>query len=220
MSDSDFKRNHGSGAPSEPSACLFHNPHAKESASTSLDHHPELVSVRALHFSYLSKALITPTSHPLSNLSAMCLPCCTHTHKRNSENANISSHEHISMSRAHSHTPTHQHTNTCTRHLQSLEDNVLRHILQHHSWVCLIISDSIEHNHLIFFTCSKLLLQLYWDRIWQRGYTDADPLWRQRRSRRELKVSKCVSCSVQGCKENGVCSIVFEIFSIFDGSRR
>jgi hypothetical protein len=35
---SDFKRNHGSGAPAEPSACLFHNPHAKESASTSLDH--------------------------------------------------------------------------------------------------------------------------------------------------------------------------------------
>ena len=35
---SDFKRNHGPGAPAEPSACLFHNPHAKESASTSLDH--------------------------------------------------------------------------------------------------------------------------------------------------------------------------------------
>jgi hypothetical protein len=29
---SDFKRNHGSGDPAEPSARLFHNPHAKESA--------------------------------------------------------------------------------------------------------------------------------------------------------------------------------------------
>ena len=38
--------------------------------------HAELASVRSL----LSKALITPTSHPLSNLCAMCLPCCMHTH--------------------------------------------------------------------------------------------------------------------------------------------
>ena len=54
-SSSDFKRNHGPGAPAEPSACLLHNPHAKESASTRLDHpssilvlHAELASVRAL----------------------------------------------------------------------------------------------------------------------------------------------------------------------------
>jgi hypothetical protein len=41
---SDFKHNHGSGDPAEPSACLFHNPHAKESASTSLDHLVEMAT--------------------------------------------------------------------------------------------------------------------------------------------------------------------------------
>jgi hypothetical protein len=35
---SDLKRNLGSGAAAEPSACIFHKPHAKASASTSLDH--------------------------------------------------------------------------------------------------------------------------------------------------------------------------------------
>jgi hypothetical protein len=34
---------------------------------------------------------------------------------------------------------THIDVDTCTRHLQSLDDDVLRHILQHHIWVCLII---------------------------------------------------------------------------------
>jgi hypothetical protein len=58
---------------------------------------------------------------------------------------------------------------THTRHLQSLDDDVLRHILQHHIWVCLIIPDSIERSHLICFTCSTLFLRLYWNRIWQRG---------------------------------------------------
>ena len=64
------------------------------------------------------EALITPTSHPLSNLFAMCLSwnsCCTHTHKQKSENANTNLHEHMSTSscaRAHTHTQTpllHQH---------------------------------------------------------------------------------------------------------------
>ena len=77
--------------------------------------HAELASVRA----FLSKAFITPTSHPLSNLCAMYLPCCMHTHKQKSENANANSHEHISTSRArthtHTHTRKHQH-----RHLQRL----------------------------------------------------------------------------------------------------
>jgi hypothetical protein len=119
----------------------------------------------------LSKAFITPTSHPLSNLCAMYLPCCMQTHKQKSENANANSHEHISTSRArtHTHTRKHQHRNTCTRHLQSLDDDVLRHILQHHIWVCLIIPDRIERSHLICFTCSTLFLRLYWNRIWQRG---------------------------------------------------
>ena len=43
------KRNNGSGAAAEPSACLFHNPLAKESASTVwiiLVLHAELASVR------------------------------------------------------------------------------------------------------------------------------------------------------------------------------
>jgi hypothetical protein len=64
--------------------------------------------------------------------------------------------------RANTHTLTRKrkHRNTCTR-LQSLEDNVLRNILQHHSWVCLLISDSIERSHLILFTCSTLFLRLY-----------------------------------------------------------
>jgi hypothetical protein len=68
-----------------------------------------------------------------------------HTHKQKSENANANSHEHISTSRArtHTHTRKHQHRNTCTRHLQSLDDDVLRYILHHHIWVCLIIPDSI-----------------------------------------------------------------------------
>jgi hypothetical protein len=70
---------------------------------------------------------------------------------------------------ARTHTRKHQHRNTCTRHLQSLDDDVLRHIFQHHIWVCLIIPDRIERSHLICFTCSTLFLRLYWNRIWQRG---------------------------------------------------
>jgi len=66
-------------------------------------------------------------------------------------------------------TRKHQHGKTCTRHLQSLDDDVLRHILQHHIWVCLNIPDSIERSHLICFTCSTLFLRLYWNIIWQRG---------------------------------------------------
>ncbi len=117
--------------------------------------HAELASVRALLVKSLDHSNLPST---LELVCAMYLPCCTHTHKQNSENANTNSHEHISTSRAqshartHTHTHTHLHRNTCTRHLQSLEVNVLRHILQHHSWVCLIIPDSIERSHLIFFT--------------------------------------------------------------------
>ena len=62
--------------------------------------------------------------------------------------------------RTHTLTRKHQHSNACTRHLQSLDDNVLRNIIQHHSWVCLIIPDSIERSHLICFTCSTLFLTL------------------------------------------------------------
>ena len=70
----------------------------------------ELASVKAL----LQKAFITPISHPPSNLCAMCLPCCMHTHKQKSENANANSHEHISTSRARTYTHTHANTNTGT----------------------------------------------------------------------------------------------------------
>jgi hypothetical protein len=140
--------------------------------------HAKLASVRAL----LSKAFITPTSHPLSNLCAMCLPClnhcCMHTHSTQTKIRKCKckfSRTHIDVARTHAHTHTHtrtrtrtrkhQHRNTCTRHLQSLDDDVLRHILQHHIWVCLIIPDSIERSHLICFTCSTLFLRLYWNAI-------------------------------------------------------
>ena len=59
----------------------------------------------------LSKTLITPTSHPLSNLCAMCLPCCTHAHKQDSENANTNSHEHTWTAHTHTHTHTHANAN-------------------------------------------------------------------------------------------------------------
>ena len=59
--------------------------------------HAELASVSAL----LSKALITPTSHPLSNSCAMCLSLL-HTRKQKSENAKTNFHEHI---RRRTHTP-------------------------------------------------------------------------------------------------------------------
>jgi len=59
----------------------------------------------------LSKALITPTSHPLSNLCAMCLPRCTHAHKQDSENANTNSHEHTWTAHTHTHTHTHANAN-------------------------------------------------------------------------------------------------------------
>ena len=116
----------------------------------------------------LSKAFITPTSHPLSNLCAMYLPCCMQTHKQKSENANANSHEHISTSRArtHTHTRKHQHRNTCTRHLQSLDDDVLRHTFQH-----LGLPHNLrqhQRSHLICFTCITLFLRLYWNRICQR----------------------------------------------------
>ena len=63
---------------------------------------------------------------------------CTHTNKK-SQNANAHSHEHMcyhAHTHTHTHTHTHKHRSTHTRHLQTLEDDVTRHILQHHSWDC------------------------------------------------------------------------------------
>ena len=102
--------------------------------------HAELSSVRAL----LSKAFITPTSHLLSNLCAMYLPCCMQTHKQKSKNANANSHEHISTSRArtHTHTRKHQHSNTCTRHRNDgpLEQIIIRHASKESPmlWRCVV----------------------------------------------------------------------------------
>jgi len=121
----------------------------------------------------LKKALlittITPTFHPLLNLCAMCLPCCTHTHthtqfrkcKYKFSRTHIDgkhTHTHTQTTRSRARANTIRHTNTETHHtmFQNLDDNVLRHILQHHSCVCLIIPDSIERSNLILFTCSRL----------------------------------------------------------------
>jgi hypothetical protein len=84
----------------------------------------ELASVRALFV----KGVITSTSHPFSNLCAMCLPCCTHnTYRRRTYRRRTRAHTHT-----HTQTPTvtqqHMHTTPLI-----LEDNVLRQILQHHS---------------------------------------------------------------------------------------
>jgi hypothetical protein len=101
--------------------------------------HAELASVRAL----LVKGL-DPSNLPSTLELVYDVPSLLHARTQTKfRKCNTSSHEHISRSRAHTHTHTrkHQHSNICTRHLQSLEDNVLRHILQRRSWVCLIIPD-------------------------------------------------------------------------------
>jgi len=130
--------------------------------------HAELASVRALRQRPLS---LQPPIH-----SRTCVRCafpvaCTHASSIRKIQMKILTNTYRRRAHAHTHTHTrkHQHRNTCTRHLQSLDDDVLRHILQHHIWVCLIIPDSIERSHLICFTCSTLFLRLYWNRIWQRG---------------------------------------------------
>jgi hypothetical protein len=71
--------------------------------------------------------------------TAMCFPCCMHTHKQKITKCKCAfSRTHIDVARArtHTHTHTHKHRSTHTRHLQTLEDDVTRHILQHHSWDC------------------------------------------------------------------------------------
>jgi len=122
-SSSDFKRNHGPGAPAEPSACLLHNPHAKESASTRLDHpssilvlHAELASVRALLELASVRALrqrplsLQPPIH-----SRTCVRCtfpvaCTYSNKNQKMQMQILTNTY--RRRAHAHTRTHTQTPT------------------------------------------------------------------------------------------------------------
>jgi hypothetical protein len=132
--------------------------------------HAELASVRAQFGPSCQRPLsLQPPIH-----SRTCVRCtfpvaCTHTIKNQKMQMQILTDTHRRRAHARTHTRKHQHRKTCTRHLQSLDDDVLRHILQHHIWVCLIIPDNIERSHLSCFTCSTLFLRLYWNRIWQRG---------------------------------------------------
>jgi len=118
---------------------------------------PFLTKVKGLYHSNLP-----------STLEFVCdVPSLLHAHTNKNQKMQIltNTYRRRAHARAHPHTRKHQHRNTCTRHLQSLDDDVLRHSFQHHIWVCLIISDSIERSHLICFTCSTLFLRLYWNRI-------------------------------------------------------
>jgi hypothetical protein len=129
--------------------------------------HAELASVRALLVKGLDHSNLPSTLELVCDVPSL-LHAHTQTKIRKCKCKFSRTHIDVARTHAHTHTRKHQHRNTCTRHLQSLGDNVLRHILQHHSRVCLIIPDSIERSHLIFFTCSTLFLRLYWNRIWQR----------------------------------------------------
>ena len=80
----DLKRNHGSEAAAGPSACLFHNPHAQASASTSLDHKiilvldAELARVRALLVKGLDHSTLPSTLELVRNV-----PYLLRAHKQN-----------------------------------------------------------------------------------------------------------------------------------------
>ena len=124
--------------------------------------HAELASVRALLVKGLDHSNVPSTLKLVCDAPSLLQYSCTHTHKTIIRKCKYKfSRTHIHGTHCDTHTHKYQHRNTCTPHLQILDDHAFRHILQHHSCVCLIIPDSIECSNLILFTCSTLLLRLY-----------------------------------------------------------
>ena len=184
----DFKRNHGWAAAVEPSACLFHNPHAKESASTSLDHPCTSRWTCQREVPFLSKVLITPTSHPLSTLCAMYLSYCSTVLHANTQIKFRKCKYKFSPTHIHgTHCDTHTHTHTQTptqKHMHTTHSGSWCQCLEahppHHSCVCLIIPDNIERSNLILLKWWCLLfvraetnrsrdpyiLLFYWSHLW------------------------------------------------------
>ena len=99
--------------------------------------HAELSSVRALLVKGLYHSNLPSTLELVCDVPSL-LHANTQTKIRKCKCKFSRTHIDVACTHTHTHTHTrkHQHRNTCTRHLQSLDDDVLRHILQHHIWVC------------------------------------------------------------------------------------
>jgi hypothetical protein len=92
--------------------------------------HAELSSVRALLVKGLYHSNLPSTLELVCDVPSL-LHANTQTKIRKCKCKFSRTHIDVACTHTHTHTHKHQHRNTCTRHLQSLDDNVLRHILQH-----------------------------------------------------------------------------------------